>query len=301
MGSPAGCTSPFQFFLMIHMNTSMNRLATGAAAPTWMLTLGLLAALAATLVVATPAWSQDAAPKTTGAITVNGEAQPARHAELLLNDQLARGASDTPALRAQVRETVINQALMAQAASKAKLDGQPDVRARLALARQSALAQAWQQQVLRGVRITEADLVAEYQRQVQALGSEEVRLRHVLVADEPQARQVLAQLAGGAAFEALAAELSRDNSTRERGGLSDWVPVGSLAPGVAQALKGLAPGQLAPEPIQTPSGWQVLKLEGLRPFSPPPMAMVQGPLRRTLEQRALQAALQVMRDSARVE
>jgi peptidyl-prolyl cis-trans isomerase C len=279
------------------MNTPTNRLTTRAAASTWTPTLGLLAAL----VVATPAWSQAAASQTTGTITVNGEAQPARYAELLLNDQLARGATDSPTLRAQVRETVINQALMAQAASKAKLESQPDVRAQLALARQSALAQAWQQQALRGVRITDADLAAEYQRQVQALGSEEVRLRHVLVPDEQQAGQVLAQLAGGAAFEALAAEVSRDNSTRERGGLSDWVAVGSLAPGVAQAVQALSLGQLAATPIETPSGWQVLKLEARRSLSPPPLEAVGAQLRRTLEQRALQARLQTLRGSARVE
>lgn len=286
---------------MTNMNTPKNRLATAAAAPTGTLTLGLLAALAATLVVTPPAWSQAAASQTTGTITVNGEAQPARYAELLLNDQLARGATDSPALRAEVRETVINQALMAQAASKAKLDSQPEVHAQLALARQSALAQAWQQQALRGVRISDADLAAEYQRELQALGSEEVRLRHVLVPDQQQAGQVLAQLADGAAFETLAAELSRDNSSRARGGLSDWVPVGRLSPGIAQALKALAPGQVASYAVETPSGWQVLKLEAQRPLSPPPMATVQVPLRRILEQRGLQTAVQALRDGARVE
>lgn len=283
------------------MKNPMNRLATAAAAPTWMLTMGLFAALAATLAVATPAWSQAETTRVDGAVTVNGEVQPAQHAELLLREQLARGAADTPALRAQIREAVVAQALMAQAALKAGLERQPEARARLVLARQSALAQAWQQQTLRSVQITEADMVAHYQRQVQALGTEEVRLRHVLLPDEQQARQVQAQLAGGAAFETLAAQVSRDNSTRERGGLSDWVAVGSLAPGVAQAVQALSLGQLSATPIETPSGWQVLKLEARRALSPPPLEAVRAQLQRTLEQQALQARLQSLRASARVE
>lgn len=283
------------------MNTPTNSLVTVVAAPPWMLTLGLLAALGATLVVATPAWSQAESTKAAGAVTVNGELQPALHAELLLLEQMARGSADTPALRAQVKDAVVAQALMAKAALKAGLERQPEGRARLALARQSALAQAWQQQALREVKITEADLVAHYQRQVQALGTEEVRLRHVLLPDEQQALKVQAQLAGGVAFEALAAEVSRDNSTRERGGLSDWVAVGSLAPGVAQAVQALSLGQLATAPIETPSGWQVLKLEARRPLSPPPLEAVRAQLRRTLEQQALQARLQSLRASARVE
>lgn len=283
------------------MNTSLNRLPAVLVAPAWRLAFGLVSGLVAVAPWAAQAQTPAPKPGAALALVVNGEAQPARHGELLLSEQMARGASDSPALRAQVRETLINQALMAQAALKAKLDSQPDVRARLALARQSALAQAWQQQALQDVRITDADLEAEYQRQVQALGSEEVRLRHVLVTDEQQARQVLAQLAGGATLDALAAEVSRDNSTRERGGLSDWVSVGSLAPGVAQAVQALSLGELAPMPIETPSGWQVLKLEARRPLSPPPLDAVKAPLRRTLEQQALQARLQSLRASARVE
>ncbi|TXI74220.1 MAG: hypothetical protein E6Q49_02230 [Limnohabitans sp.] len=283
------------------MKTPMNCLSAIVTTLAWRRSLSLVTALVAAAPLAAHAQTPPNPASVALAVTVNGEAQPARHAELLLSDLLARGAADTPALRAQVRETVINQTLMAQAAIKGKLDGQPDVRARLALARQTALAQAWQQQALREVRITDADIAAEYQRQVQALGSEEVRLRHVLVADEEQAQQVLAQLAGGASFATLAAEVSRDNTTRERGGLSDWVPVGSLTPSIAQALKGLAPGQLVAKPIQTPSGWQVFKLEEQRPFSPPPMAQVQASLRRALEQRAVQASLQALRQNARVE
>lgn len=259
---------------------------------------GLTAGLAIT-----HAWAQaPAAPaKDAPALTVNGEAQPAQHLDWLLQEQLARGAADTPALRARVRETVINQTLMAQAALKAKLERQPEVRAQLALARQNALAQAWQRQALSGVQITEADVAAEYQRQVQAMGTQEVRLRHVLVASEEPARQVLARLAGGEAFEALAGELSRDNTTKARGGLSDWVPVGSLAPRIAEAVKGLQPGALVPQPVETPSGWQVLMLEAQRPLVAPALATVQGQLRRTLAQRVLQVRLQALRDAARVE
>jgi peptidyl-prolyl cis-trans isomerase C len=286
------------YFTMHMSNTRPVRLATPSAR---LLSLGLVFGLAGAAPWIVQAQTQ--APKTPAvlAVTVNGEVQPAQQAELLLREQLARGTADTPALRAQVREAMVNQALMAQAALKAGLERQPEAQARLSLARQNTLAQVWQQQALRGVQLTEADLAAEYERQVTALGTEEVRLRHVLLADEQQARQVHAQLAGGAVFEVLAAEVSRDNSTRERGGLSDWVPVGSLAPGIAPALKGLAPGQLVAQPIVTPSGWQVLRLEAQRPFVAPPLATVQVQLRRTLEQRALQDRLQALRGAARVE
>ena len=235
------------------------------------------------------------------AFSVNGEAQPAERSQLLLQAQLVRGAADTPQLQAQVRETLISQALMAQEALKAGLDKQPMVRARVDVARQNALAQAWQQQILQGAQFSDAELQAEYQRQVQALGPQEVRLRNVLVADEKTAQQVQDKLKGGAPFEQVVTEFSRDGGTRQRGGLTDWLSEGVLHPGVGKALQGLKEGQLAAAPVSTPNGWQVVRLEGRRAFTPPSIDSVNPQLRRALEQRLLQARLKALRDAAKVE
>ncbi len=50
-------------------------------------------------------------------VTVNGQAQSNALAEILLREQLARGANDSAELRKAVREALINQALMAQEAT----------------------------------------------------------------------------------------------------------------------------------------------------------------------------------------
>jgi peptidyl-prolyl cis-trans isomerase C len=235
------------------------------------------------------------------AVSVNGEALPAERGQLLLQEQIARGTADTPQLRSALRETLINQTVMAQAAVKAGLDQQPQVRARLDLARQNALAQAWQQQVLQGVQPSDAAIQAEYERQVQALGTQEVRLRHVLVADEKQAKEVHAQLKGGAAFAQVVTRFSSDASTRESGGLTDWVPLGRLSPAVAKALQGLEKGQLAAAPVETAAGWQVLRLEEQRPFTAPAIAQVRPQLIQALARQTLQAQLKTLRESAKVE
>lgn len=265
----------------------------------------LVAALLVGLVPISQCLAQSAPPPAAGvspfAVTVNGEAQPAERGEMLLLEQLARGAADTPQLQSVLRESLINQALMAQEAVKVGLDKQLGVRMRLDLARQSALAQAWQQQVLQGIQVSDADVQAEYQRQVQELGTHEVRLRHVLVADEKLAQQVQEKLKGGAKFEQVANEFSRDTGTRELGGLSDWVHEGRLAPAIAKAVQGLKNGQLVFAPVETASGWQVVRLEERRPFTLPLMDKVKFQLRQTLAQRVLQARLKALRELAKVE
>ena len=263
--------------------------------------LTLATALLAGLAPVSRSVAQSAPPAAAFAVSVNGEAQPAERGQLLLQEQLARGAANTPQLQSVLRETLINQTVMAQAAIKASLDQQPQVRARLDLARQNALAQAWQQQVLQAAQPSDSDMQTEYQRQVQALGTQEVRLRHVLVADEKQAQEVHAQLKAGAPFAQVATQSSSDSTTRESGGLSDWVPLGRLAPAVAKALQGLDKGQLAAAPIETAAGWQVLRLEEQRPFTAPAMDKVKAQLTQALARQTLQAQLKTLRERAKVE
>ena len=235
------------------------------------------------------------------ALKVNGQSISAERGELLLREQLARGAQDSPQLRNLVREMLINQVVMAQDAVKQSLDKQPAVKARLELAEQNNLAQAWQQKALEEAQVSDADIQAEYQAQVIALGTQEFRLRHVLLADEKQADQVLAKVKAGAKLEQLAKESSRDPVTRDNGGLSDWVAEGRLSPAIRQALEGLKAGQLARQPVQTPAGWQVLRLEDKRALTPPSLEAVKPQVRQVLAQRHAQARLAALRGSAKVE
>lgn len=262
---------------------------------TWGVALGCTGAWAQ----ATPA-AGEAAP-VSFALKVNGQTLSAERGELLLREQMARGVPDSPQLRNMIRETLINQVLMAQDAQKQSLDKLPLVKARLELVEQNTLSQAWQQKAMDDAQMTDADIQAEYQAQVKALGTQEFRLRHVLVTDEKQAQQVLDKIKAGTKFDQVAKESSRDPGTRDKGGLSDWVAEGRLAPAIRQAVEGLKAGQMATKPVQTPAGWQVLRLEEKRALTAPSLDAVKPQLRLALAQRQAQAKLAALRSSAKVE
>jgi peptidyl-prolyl cis-trans isomerase C len=257
------------------------------------------------LACSVPAWAQPAAPVAPVApvslvVTVNGELQEAERGELLLREFMGRGAADSPQLRAAVRETLINQAVMSQEAIKQELNKLPLVKARLALAEQNALAQMWQQKTIQDAQVSDADIQAEYDRQVKAMGSQEFRVRHVLLADETKAKQILAKLKDGAKFETMAGESSMDKVTAAQGGLSDWMPEGRLMPEVFAAIKGLKNGQLVTQPVKTASGWQVLRLEEKRPAQALSLDAAKPQIRLALAQRQVQVRLNALKEAAKI-
>ena len=234
-------------------------------------------------------------------VTVNGDVQTTWMAELLLRDQVARGVANTPELQAGVRETLIQRSLMAQEALKAGLDNQANVKAQLALARQNVLAQAWQQQFVQSLQLQDADLQAEYQRQIRLLGPQEYRVRHLLVQEEATAKLLMEKVRAGAKIAELAAEYSRDDATKAKGGLTDWTPQGQLLPTILKAIESLKPGQWAPAPVASPVGWHVVQLDQVRAYVPPDMDKVKPQLAQALVEQRLQDKLRQLRSSAKVD
>ena len=264
------------------------------------------AASAVALVALFPAlaWSQAAQSQDTltrAFVTVNGEPQSLARAEVLLREQIARGAPNSPQVQAAVREALVTQALMAQAAVKEGLDKLPLVQAQMELARQSVLIQAWQQQTAQSKEVSDEDLRVEYERQVKLLGPKQYRLRHILVNEEDTAKLLLERLRSGGKLADLAGEYSRDDATRGTGGLTDWLAQGEMQPALLKAVESLKAGQLAPAPVRGPAGWHVVALEDERAFTPPARDTLRPQLLRAIAQQRIQSAVEQLRQTAKVE
>jgi len=266
------------------------------------LTSGLLACSVWLLTLSQTSHAQDASATLNDPfVTVNGQVQSNALAEILLREQLARGASDSAELRQAVRDGLINQALMAQEARKAKLDANPLLQAQTELAKQNILAQAWQQQVLGEAPPKDEELKAEYDRQMARMGDKDYQLRHLLVAQEATAKLLLEKIQSGAKMADLAKEYSQDPQSRDRGGMTDWVNAADLSPALSQAVKTLAKGKLSPKPIKSDAGWHVLQVEDVRSFKAPAMTDIKPQLAMILARLQLDARLKTLRQQAKIQ
>ncbi len=91
--------------------------------------------------------------------------------------------------------------------------------------------------------------------------SAQVHARHILVADEAMAYDLINQLDQGADFAALAAQYSLDGSTARSGGDLSWVSPGDLLqPEVEAAVFALQPGQRTPQPVRSSLGYHIIEV-----------------------------------------
>jgi peptidyl-prolyl cis-trans isomerase C len=234
-------------------------------------------------------------------VTINGQPQSVGMAELLLRDQLLRGAFDGPELRNAVREALVANALMEQEARQAGLDKNPLVQAQMELARQRVLINAWQRKTLGDELIGDAEIQAEYNKQIERMSAADVRIRQILVADEVSAKLLLDKVKSGGKMDELAREYSREPGAKASGGLSDWINQADLLPALADATNGVGKGKLVDKPVQTLNGWHVIQIDDTRPFNALALDEIKPQIQLLLQQRALQGKIKVLREKAKVQ
>lgn len=196
-------------------------------------------------------------------------------------------------------DDLIQMYVAAQQARKDGLDKGEDG-ARLELMHQSALADLAGRKFLEGKDPTEEEKRAEYDRQVSQLPKLEYRARHILVAEEEKAKELIAQLDGGASFETLAKDNSTDSSAQEGGDLGWFAPNRMVKP-FSDAVQALEKGKYTTSPVKSEFGWHVIKLEDTRDLAPPPYEMVEQQLVQLVRQNKFQAYLEELVKQAKVE
>ena len=255
-----------------------------------------LAVLAAACAIAIPAYAQNVA-------TVNGKAITQAKLDQFVALLVEQGAQDTPELRTQVKQEMINRQVAVQAAEKVGIDKQASAQQEIELARQGILVRALMADHLKKNPVTDAKVQAEYDKlKKQESGKQEYKVRHILVEDQKAAEDLTAAIkAKKTTFEDAAKKDSIDPGSGKNGGDLGWAPATNYVPEFAAAVEKLKKGQMTDAPVKSQFGWHIIQLDDARDVKFPELADVKQQIQEMLRQQELAAFQDSLMKSADIK
>ncbi|MBO6866646.1 MAG: peptidylprolyl isomerase [Thalassococcus sp.] len=268
---------------MLHFTDSLSRMCR-------------VSGLAMMLALPVAAHAQDEVTADTVVATVNG-------VEIKLGHMLMVRAG-LPEQYQQMPDTVLWDGILDQLIQQEVLAQQPEAvetnRVKLALENERrALVASERLAVVSQDLVTDEAIEAKY---AELFGSVEPKLEynanHILVETEEEAAALVAELEGGADFEALAKEKSTGPSGPSGGALG-WFGEGQMVAPFEQAVMELEVGAVS-APVQTQFGWHVIKLNETREQGAPALEEVREQIAGQIEQEGVQAMIKEYVDAADV-
>ncbi|WOD19996.1 peptidylprolyl isomerase [Paraburkholderia kirstenboschensis] len=249
----------------------------------------LLAAFAAA-----PAFAQNIA-------VVNGTPIPKARADALIDQLVHQGQQNTPQLQMAVREELVNREILMQEALRRGLPNRPDIKAQIAVAQQTVVLRALIEDFVKKNTPSDAEVTARYNALIKDAGGKEYHLHHILVDNEQQAKDLIAKIKGGASFEDLAKQFSKDPGSGKNGGDLDWSDPKAYVPEFADAATHLQKGQMSDTPVHTQFGWHIIRVDDVRSITPPPLEQVRPQIVQQIQQEKLQAFEEGLRKNAKIQ
>ncbi len=234
------------------------------------------------------------------AATVNGKAIPASRVDVVVRELTKQGQTDSPQLRAAIKDKLIANELLAQEAERRGLTKSEEFQFALQSARDQITAMALVGDLTKKSPIKDEEIKAEYEKLKVAAGNKEYHARHILVETEDQAKGLIDQLKKGAKFEDLAKQ-SKDSGSGANGGDLGWTIPGRFVKEFGEALVKLEKGKMTETPVKTQFGYHVIKVEDTRPVKLPTLDEAKPRIVQVLQAKRLDQLQTDLRGKAKVQ
>jgi foldase protein PrsA len=155
------------------------------------------------------------------------------------------------------------------------------------------------------MKVSETDIKAYFDKNHAVFDKpEQVHARHILVADENTAKQVLAKLKAGGNWDALAKQYSTDPSSKDKGGDLGYFGRGQMVPQFQDAAFAAKAGQIV-GPVKSPFGYHVIQVLDKKPAQKGTYASAHDKIKEQLTQQQQQQQapvfLQGLRSAAKID
>lgn len=191
-----------------------------------------------------------------------------------------------PALRQNFLRSIMVERVLEEEAKKSGIAEEPQVKRALAEARRTVLVREFLAKKS-AAATSDTTLRSAYGRMVAARKNQnELRLRHILVHSEEEARSVRDQLVAGGDFNDLAQKFSKDPATAEEGGDLGYMLASDMDKTFSEAAFALKKHAIS-APVKTQMGWHIIRVDESRKASIPTFAQAREGLHDQLQEQAL--------------
>ena len=263
-------------------------------------TITLLAALVGGGALAGFASAQTTSDNGNVAVIINGHKITAAEVSLAIDDILPQIGEVPPNLRyAFVVEYLVERHLLAQEAVRLKLVDSKAYIKRMRFYQAKALRDALFAEKIAPL-VTDELIESEYKKLASQVDPvPRAHARHIIVATETEAEKISNQLATGTSFEELAKRHNIDGSNAYGGDLGKFTR-NEMVPVFSNAVFALKKGQIS-APVKTDHGWHIIKLEDMQDVGPQPLERVKGPIKLSLQRKAVQDQVRKLRETGTIE
>jgi foldase protein PrsA len=155
------------------------------------------------------------------------------------------------------------------------------------------------------IKVSDGDIASYFDKNHALLDKpEQVRARHILVADLKTANEVEAKLKAGGDFAALAKQYSTDPSTKDKGGELGFFGKGQMVPSF-QAAAFAAPINSITQPVKSPFGYHIIQVEEKKPATKATIAsahdQILAQLKQQQQSQQIPIFLQTLKSGAKID
>jgi peptidyl-prolyl cis-trans isomerase C len=231
--------------------------------------------------------------------TVNGTSISRATYDIYLNNITKANKINEPTAeqKSQVLDSLVTMQLLAAAGQKDGVQNDPEVKAQMALLNLRVMSDGESVKYIKDHQPTDAEVKVKYDEVVASGKATEYHARHILVASEDKAKQLIKKINGGAKFEDVAKAESTDSS-KANGGDLGWFNPNGMVPEFADATRKLKKGEMTADPVKSQFGWHIIKVEDTRE---PTLDQLKAQIGNSMAQQKLVAYIEDIKKNAQID
>ena len=235
------------------------------------------------------------------AFTVNGQTVSVAEQKELMKVLADRGVKDQKQQLEAARSILAQEKLIKEAAKKANIAQDPAVKALIAERKTEIYSAELVRNNAAAHPLTDADLKKTYEEVKKQYDPNEIKVRHILVKTEQEAKDIIKSLNAGGDFAAIAKEKSLDQGTAAQGGEIPFTNIRRIAiPGFAETAMALNKGSLLPVPFHSALGYHVIQLQDKREVPLPSFDALKPQIQNLAAQRQAQQYMADLMRNAKI-